>query len=68
VGLDRFVDDGDPFTDERAVVVFELGPLVPLDRPVASDDGSGLRGAWYTTVADLRAVDRLSALADRAGR
>jgi hypothetical protein len=55
----------DPFTDEREVVVFELGPLVPLDRPVRND-GNGVRGAWYCDVADLRAAETLSALADRA--
>ncbi|ESS05467.1 MAG: hypothetical protein A07HB70_02511 [uncultured archaeon A07HB70] len=57
----------DPFTDEREVVVFEFGPLVPLDRPVQNDQ-NGVRGAWYCDVADLRAVDRLSALAGRAER
>ena len=55
----------DPFTDERVVVVFELGELVPLDSPV-DNDRNGVRGAWYCTVADLRAADRLSELAERA--
>lgn len=58
----------DPFTDEREVVVFELGELVPLERPVANDEGgTGVRGAWYCTVADLRASDGLSTLAGREG-
>ncbi|MFB6168161.1 MAG: hypothetical protein ABEJ43_04870 [Haloferacaceae archaeon] len=55
----------DPFTDEREVVVFEFGPLVPLDRPV-QNDGNGVRGAWYCSVADLRDAGTLSELADRA--
>lgn len=55
----------DPFSDEDAVVVFTLGDLVPLDAPVANDQ-NGVRGAWYCTVADLREVSTLSALADRA--
>lgn len=55
----------DPFSDERTVVVFELGELVPLDRPVAND-GNGVRGAWYCTVEDLRAAGTLSELAARA--
>jgi hypothetical protein len=54
----------DPFTDERVVVVFALADLVPLDRPV-ENDATGVRGAWYCTVVDLRAADALSALADR---
>ncbi len=55
----------DPFTDERVVVVFELGELVPLETPV-ENDRTGVRGAWYCTVADLRAADRLSELAERS--
>lgn len=55
----------DPFSDEDEVVVFTLGDLVPLDAPVANDR-NGVRGAWYCTVADLRAAPTLSALADRA--
>jgi len=55
----------DPFTDERVVVVFELGGLVPLAAPV-ENDATGVRGAWYATVGDLRAAATLSALAERA--
>lgn len=55
----------DPFSDENKVVVFTLSDLVPLDAPVANDQ-NGVRGAWYCTVADLRAAPTLSALADRA--
>ncbi|MEF8819624.1 MAG: hypothetical protein V5A31_05630 [Haloferacaceae archaeon] len=55
----------DPFTDEREAVVFEFGPLVPLDRPV-QNDRNGVRGAWYCSVADLRAAETLSELAARA--
>lgn len=55
----------DPFTDERVVVVFELDGLVPLETPV-DNDRNGVRGAWYCTVADLQAADRLSALAERS--
>lgn len=55
----------DPFSDERVVVVFQLGELVPLEEPVANDR-NGVRGAWYCTVGDLRAADSLSGLAERA--
>ncbi|MFC7058932.1 hypothetical protein [Halovenus salina] len=55
----------DPFSDEDEVVVFTLDDLVPLDAP-AANDGNGVRGAWYCTVADLRTAPTLSALADRA--
>jgi hypothetical protein len=55
----------DPFTDERVVVVFETGDLVPLDGPV-ENDGNGVRGAWYCTVGDLRAAETLSDLSARA--
>lgn len=55
----------DPFSETEAVVVFELGDLVPLDAPV-DNDGTGVRGAWYCTVGDLRGADTLSALAARA--
>jgi hypothetical protein len=56
----------DPFSDERVVVVFELDDLVPLDRPV-ENDRTGVRGAWYCSLADLRAAGTLSALAARCG-
>ena len=55
----------EPFSDTDAVTVFELGGLVPLDDPVGNDL-NGVRGAWYCTVADLRAAGALSELADRA--
>ena len=55
----------DPFSDEREVVVFELGSLVPLDAPVTNDT-NGVRGAWYSTIADLRTAATLSELAERA--
>jgi hypothetical protein len=54
----------DPFTDERVVVVFSLADLVPLETPV-ENDGTGVRGAWYCTVADLRAATALSGLERR---
>ena len=57
----------DPFSEERVVVVFELDELVPLERPV-ENDASGVRGAWYCTVDDLRTAATLSALRDRTGR
>jgi hypothetical protein len=56
----------DPFSDERVVVAFALDDLVPLDRPV-ENDRTGVRGAWYCTLADLRAAGTLSALAARCG-
>lgn len=55
----------DPFSDEEEVVVFMLDDLVPLDTPVVND-GNGVRGAWYCTIADLRSASTLSALAGRA--
>ncbi len=55
----------DPFTEERVVVVFELGALVPLDDPVANDR-NGVRGAWYCTVGDLRAAATMSELSGRS--
>jgi len=55
----------DPFTDERVVVVFEFGDLVPLDSPV-ENDRNGVRGAWYCTVSDLRASATTSALSRRS--
>lgn len=51
----------DPFSDERTVVVFELGEPVPLSDPV-TNDRHGVRGAWYCTVEDLRAAGTLSEL------
>lgn len=54
----------DPFSGERVVVVFHLGELVALDVPVAND-ASGLRGAWYCSLSDLRAATTLSELSDR---
>ena len=55
----------DPFTDERVVVVFELGALVPLERPVANDE-NGVRGAWYCAVEDLRETATLAELSRRS--
>ena len=55
----------DPFSEERVAVVFEFDDLVPLERPV-DNDLNGVRGAWYCTVADLRAAATLSGLRDRS--
>ena len=55
----------DPFSTERVVVVFKFDELVPLDSPV-ENDGHGVRGAWYCSIADIRAADTLSDLAARA--
>jgi hypothetical protein len=55
----------DPFSDERVVVVFEFEALVPLDDPV-ENDANGVRGAWYCSVADLRAAPTVSVLSERA--
>lgn len=55
----------EPFSDERRVTVFHLGDLRPLADPVVND-GNGVRGAWYTSVADLRDAETLSALASDA--
>ena len=53
----------DPFSDTDEVVVFELGDLVALDSPVGNDQ-TGVRGAWYCTVGDLRAAATLSDLSN----
>ena len=55
----------DPFSDERTVLVFEFDDLVPLDSPV-ENDRNGVRGAWYCTVADLRAAGTVSELGERS--
>ncbi|SFR34304.1 MULTISPECIES: hypothetical protein [Halorubrum] len=55
----------DPFSEERVVIVFAFDDLVPLERPV-ENDLNGVRGAWYCTVADLRAAETLSGLRDRS--
>lgn len=55
----------EPFSDEEIVMVFELGALIPLDSPVQNDQ-TGLRGAWYCTVGDLRESGTLSELSARA--
>ena len=55
----------DPFSEEREAVVFHLGDLVALDSPVVNDV-TGVRGAWYHTVGDLRAAASLSELSARA--
>ncbi len=51
-----------PVSDEQVAVVFELGSLVPLERPVENDQ-NGVRGAWYCTLAELRRATTLSELA-----
>jgi hypothetical protein len=53
----------DPFSDTDRVVVFELGDLFALDVPV-ENDRSGVRGAWYCTLGDLRAARALSDLVE----
>jgi hypothetical protein len=56
-----------PFSEEREVVVFHLDDPVALAEPVHNDEGgSGLRGAWYHTVGDLRDAATLSELAAAA--
>ena len=52
----------DPFSETSTVVVFELAELVPLESPV-ENDRNGVRGAWYCSVADLRAAATISELA-----
>jgi len=51
----------DSFSEEDVVVVFELGDLVELEVPV-ENDRSGVRGAWYCSLEDLRAARTLSEL------
>ena len=55
----------DPFSEASRIVVFTFDKLVPLDSPV-ENDRNGVRGAWYCTIADLRAAPTLSAVAERA--
>ena len=55
----------DPFADTDRVVVFQLNTLIPLADPIPNDT-TGVRGAWYCNIADLRAATALSKLADRA--
>ena len=55
----------DPFSETSTVVVFELAELVPLESPV-ENDRNGVRGAWYCSVADLRAAATVSELAANA--
>jgi len=55
----------DPFADTDHVIVFQLDTLVPLADPIPNDI-TGVRGAWYCTIDDLRAATTLSELAERA--
>jgi len=55
----------DPFVDTNHVVVFRFETLVPLTDPIPNDT-TGVRGAWYCTVGDLRAATTVSDLAGRA--
>jgi len=56
----------DPFSEEDRIVVFELGDLIGLETPVENDQ-TGLRGAWYCTIEDLRGASSLSELPTVAG-
>jgi hypothetical protein len=56
--FDRLI--GSRSADERAMV-FSLGDLLPLDRPVTNDI-NGVRGAWYTTLDELEAATVLTDL------
>lgn len=55
----------DPFADTDRVVVFQFESLIPLTEPVPNDT-TGVRGAWYCTIGDLRDAATLSKLAERA--
>lgn len=57
----------DPISETDQVVVFELGALRALEPPV-ENDLSGLRGAWYCQLADLRAAETLSGLSESVTR
>jgi hypothetical protein len=54
----------EPFADTERAVVFQIGTLLALETPVAGD-GSGVRGAWYCTLSDIRAAGSLAALSAR---
>ncbi|PSP63543.1 hypothetical protein BRC77_06695 [Halobacteriales archaeon QH_8_64_26] len=56
--FDRLI--GSRSSDETAMV-FRLGDLTPLDRPVVNDT-DGVRGAWYATLDALEAATDLSEL------
>ena len=51
----------DPFSDTDHVVVFSFDDLHELETPVENDT-TGVRGAWYCSLAELRAASTLSAL------
>jgi hypothetical protein len=55
----------DPFSDTDTVVVFTLDDLVALADPI-ENDSTGVRGAWYCSLGDLRNARSLSELS-RAG-
>jgi hypothetical protein len=69
---DRFEDDGSwadidwydrligSRSDDETAMVFRLGDLLALDRPVTNDT-DGVRGAWYTT---FDALEEATALTD----
>jgi hypothetical protein len=48
-------------SNDETAVVFRLGDLTPLDRPVMNDT-DGVRGAWYVTLDALEAATDLSEL------
>jgi len=64
---DRWADLLDPVADTDEATVFELGELRSLDTPVAGD-GTGVRGAWYVRLGDLRASESLTELRQRMDR
>ena len=51
----------EPFSDTDRVVVFEFDELSALATPV-ENDLSGVRGAWYCRLGDLREAEVLSEL------
>jgi hypothetical protein len=53
-----------PVSETSTAVVFELGDLIALDVPV-DNETTGVRGAWYCSLADLRVAQTVPELRAR---
>jgi len=52
----------DSVLSEDEAVLYNLKDLEELENPVENDLSSGLRGAWYTSLEEVKAADKLSNL------
>lgn len=43
-------------------VVWEIGELKELEKPVEADRGTGVQGAWYVPLEKIKSADKLSDL------